>query len=448
MVLIEDLTTELKREYTPEIIKTVIAFANTNGGTIYIGIEDDGDIAGIENVSETMLKVSNAVRDSIKPDVTLFTDYQQEQIGNKTILTIAVQKGTSSPYYLTSKGIRPEGVFVRQGASSVPATETAILRMIKDTDGETYEEVRSLNQDLTFEYAEKEFSNHNISFEENQKKTLQIKNADGIYTNLGLLLSDQCIHTIKLAVYEGNEKEQFKDRREFSGSLFKQLNDVYEFIDRYNNIRSEINGLQRIDVRDYPTEAIREALLNAIVHRDYSFRDSTLVNIFDNCMEFVSIGGLVKGITLDDVKLGISVTRNHNLANIFYRLAFIEAYGTGIPKIMHSYREYETKPRIEATNNAFRIALPNTVNEKTVSNQPANKTAIQSNPVKNKKLAGDEQTVIALFDKNEFVTRQDVETALDASQAKALRVLKRLTKTGKIRTIGGGRNTKYKKTDD
>ncbi|MDV0445501.1 hypothetical protein MmiAt1_10840 [Methanimicrococcus sp. At1] len=256
MVLIEDSTTELKREYTNEIIKTVIAFVNTNGGTIYIGIEDDGDVAGIENVNETILKVSNAVRDSIKPDVTLFTDYKKEQIGNKTILIISVQKGTASPYYLTGKGIRPEGVFVRQGASSVPATETAILHMIKDTDGETYEEVRSLNQDLTFECAEKEFAKHNISFEENQKKTLQIKNADDIYTNLGLLLSDQCIHTIKLAVYEGDEKEQFKDRREFSGSLFSQLNDVYEFIDRYNNIRSDINGLHRTDVRDYPTEAI------------------------------------------------------------------------------------------------------------------------------------------------------------------------------------------------
>jgi ATP-dependent DNA helicase RecG len=201
-----------------------------------------------------MLQVSNSVRDSIKPDVTLFVGYRQDNIDGKTVIKVAVQRGTSCPYYLAGKGIRPEGVYVRQGASTVPATETAILRMIKETDGEKYEDVRSLNQTLTFSETENEFKKQSIPFGAAQQKTLGLMNVGGIYTNLGLLLSDQCVHTVKIAVFEGAIKAVFKDRREFTGSLLRQLNDIYEFIDRYNRNRSEIAGLYRTDKRDYPAQ--------------------------------------------------------------------------------------------------------------------------------------------------------------------------------------------------
>lgn len=426
MVLTESICTEFKREYTPDINKTVIAFANTSGGTLYIGVADDGSIVGVSAIDDTMLRVSNSIRDSIKPDVTLFLDYRQEVIDGKTVIKVDVQKGTSCPYYLAGKGIRPEGVYVRQGASTVPATETMILRMIKETDGEKYEDARSLNQELTFTRATKEFEAQNVSFGISQQKTLGLMNADGIFTNLGLLLSDQCIHTVKLAVFEGMEKVVFKDRREFTGSLLKQLNEVYEFIDRYNRNRSEIEGLRRIDKRDYPPEAVREALLNALVHRDYSFSDSTLISIFDNRIEFASIGGLVRGITFDDMMLGISVARNKNLANVFYRLKLIEAYGTGIPKIIRSYEGFATKPQIEVTDNAFKMTLPNI-------NEAAEKAALSEN----------ERAILALLKKKDYIVRKDVEVVLSVSQAMAVRVLKGLLNKGELRAVGGGKNTRY-----
>jgi ATP-dependent DNA helicase RecG len=250
--------------------------------------------------------------------------------------------------------------------------------------------------------------------------------ASGIYTNLGLLLSDQCIHTVKLAVFEGTAKVLFKDRREFTGSLLKQLNDIYEFIDRYNRNRSEIEGLRRTDKRDYPVEAVREALLNALVHRDYSFSDSTLISIFDNRIEFTTIGGLVKGITFDDVMLGISVARNRNLANVLYRLTLIEAYGTGMPKIIRSYEGFSVKPQIEVTDNAFKITLPNT-NEAS----------------KNSLLNDNERIMLDLFKNKDFIVRRDVEAALSASQSMAGRLLKGLLTKGEIRAVGGGKNTRY-----
>lgn len=426
MIKVESSVLELKRGFTDDIKKSVIAFANTDGGMIYVGIADDGTIVGIQDIDINMLRLSNMIRDSIKPDITMFISYDIEIIEEKKVIKVTIQKGTASPYYILGKGIRPEGVFVRHGASSVPASETLILKMIKDTDGVKYEDVRSLNQELTFQYAQNEFNMRGVPFGTSQLKTLKITTTDEVFTNLGLLISEQCPHTVKLAVFEGSTKTIFKDRREFEGSLLKQLNDAYEYIDIYNRTRAEFSGLYRIDKRDYPTDAIREALLNSLVHRDYAFSGSTLISIFDDRIEFISIGGLVKGISFNDIMLGVSISRNENLANIFYRLKLIEAYGTGIPTIFRSYDESKIKPQIEVTDNAYKITLPNT-------------NAI----TKNIDLSEKEIKIMDLFNTKESINRKDVESILSISQTMANRILRELVMKGLIITVGQGKNTKY-----
>jgi ATP-dependent DNA helicase RecG len=305
--------------------------------------------------------------------------------------------------------------------------------MIKETDGEKYEEVRSLNQDLTFIEAERFFKMKDIPFGENQQKTLRLLTTDGIYTNLGLLLSEQSVHTVKLAVFFVFLKEVFKDRREFSGSLLRQLEDVYNFLDMYNHNHAKVKGLYREDKRDYPEDALREALLNALVHRDYAFSSSTLISIFDDRIDFVSIGGLMKGVSLEDILLGISIQRNENLANVFYRLHFIEAYGTGIPKIMKNYANSARKPELYATGNAFKITLPN-------RNVPCSEKASNKAP-----LNESEEKTMALLDKQNEIARKDVETALAVSQAMAVRLLRSLLDKEVLRIIGGGKKTRYGK---
>lgn len=430
--MIEDKSTEFKRIFVDEIKKTVIAFANTNGGIIYIGIDDNGDIVGIDNVDDTILRVTNTMRDAIKPDITMFMDCICEKINNKDVIKIIVQTGTSKPYYLAKKGIRPEGVFVRQGASSVPATETAILKMIKETSGECFEIARSINQDLHFNYLENIFKDKAISFNENNKKTLGLIGEDNTYTNLGLILSDECPYTIKIAVFEGNIKTIFKDRYEFNGSMIKQLEEAYNYIDRYNSTKAEFKGLNRIDIRDYPIEAIREALLNAVVHRDYSFSSSILINIFNDRMEFVSIGGLVKGITYDDIMLGISIARNKNLANLFYRLKLIEAYGTGIMKIQASYTDCIYKPKIEVSDNAFKIILPN---KNAIINGSVNHIKCSSNT--------NVEKVLSLLRQKQNIIRKDIEKELNVSQATAILLLNKMQKENLIVKIGAGKNSSY-----
>lgn len=427
----EGLNVEFKRQFTKEIIKTVVAFINTNGGKIYIGIEDDGTLIGIDNSDKVLLTLTNSIRDSIKPDVTLFTSCEIENRDGKKVIVVDVQKGVAAPYYLSEKGIRPSGVYVRQGASSVPATDAAILKMIRDSDGENFEELRSLIQELDFYTLKKEFNEASIKLEDSQMKTLHIIDDSGLYTNLGLLLSEQCQHTIKVAVYEGCSKEIFKDRYEFSGSIMKQMKDVYDFLDRYNRTHSEVTGIIRKDTREYPEVAIREALLNAIVHKDYAFSGSTLISIFDDRIEFVTIGGLVRGINEDDILLGVSISRNKNLARIFYQLKWIEAYGTGILKTIESYERFGLKPNIEISSNAFKITLPNT---SIISQKKNGYTHLNEK----------EMVIITMFDKSETISRIDVERELSISQPTAINLLKKLLDKSIITRFGNGKNTLYR----
>lgn len=141
---------EFKREYTEDIRKTVISCANTEGGEILIGVDNDGAAVGVDDVGGIMLRATNAIKDSIKPDVTMFVLCEAKEIEGKMVVAVKVGRGTALPYYLAGKGIRPEGVYVRQGASTVPATESAILKMIQETAGDDYETARSLKQELTF----------------------------------------------------------------------------------------------------------------------------------------------------------------------------------------------------------------------------------------------------------------------------------------------------------
>lgn len=220
--------------------------------------------------------------------------------------------------------------------------------MIKETDGDAFETTRSLNQELTFDFAKGEFAARNLEFGEMQMRALGIIGSDGLFTNLGLLLSDQCVHTVKAAVFQSNNK--FKDRREFGGPVLKQLVNVYEYIDLHNKVHSTIKGLLRVDKRDCSEIAIRKTLLNAIVHRDYSFSASTLISIFDNRIEVVTLGSLVPGLSLEAIKLGASQSRNERLANIIYRMRLIEAYETGIGKIIDSYAGHPLPPEFFVTD--------------------------------------------------------------------------------------------------
>lgn len=440
---------ELKSIVQEDIKKEILAFANCNGGTIYVGVSDHGEILGLEDIDASTLQISNMVRDSIKPDITMFIHYEALEYEGKSIIAIHIQRGVNRPYYLSKKGLRPEGVYVRQGHSAVPASDTAIRQMIKETDGDSFEEMRSINQALSFDTLKQEFKTRKIPFAQAQMQTLHIQSSDKLYTNLGLLLSDQCPYSIKVAVFEGNTQNIFKDRREFSGSLMQQLHDVYDYIDLHNQVHASFDKLLQIDNRDYPEVAVREALLNSLVHRDYSFHADTLISIYPHCMEFVTLGGLPTGLELADIKLGISVCRNPHLANVFYHLQLIEAYGTGIKKIMDSYFGKWKQPSIICSNNAFKIVLPNInagqiVKEDSVYYSVDSSSVAPSSTAPSAMLPSAEEKILQVLSTQKEITRKEVQELLEVSQSTAGRILKTMVNRGQIIKLGGSLTTRYR----
>ena len=437
----ESETIELKSVVVEDIKKGIVAFANSDGGKLYIGVRDDGVVIGLDDPDGAALQVSNMVRDAIRPDVTMFLRYRTIEEDGKRIVEVDVQRGTDRPYYLAKKGMRPEGVYVRQGHSSVPATDTAIRRMIKETDGDRFEAMRSLDQELTFEATAKEFQRRDVAFGPQQLRTLKLIDRDGLYSNLALLLSEQDPHTIKVAVFQGTDQTVFKDRREFGGSLLKQMNEVYDYIDFRNQIRATIEKLSRIDVRDYPVIAVREALLNLLVHRDYSFSASALIGIYEDRIEFVSIGGLMPGIELEDVLAGLSVCRNQALANVFYRLHLIETYGTGLRKIMEAYEGTAEKPIISTTKNSFKITLPNVNAKYAIRAVPAAVGDASSAPAPQHD--DSEQRVLAYARAHGAITRPEAEELLGMSASTAARLIRRMVRSGLLLQHGKARSTRY-----
>ena len=356
MQYVESATLELKEQVNADFKKEVVAFANSDGGDIYVGVAKDGSIVGIEDTEREMEKIGNMIRDGIKPDLTAYTSISCVTENGKKLIHVSVTRGIRRPYHLSDKGLKPSGVYVRHGVSSVPATDEMIRQMIRESDGVTFDTMRSINQDLTFNYAKWFFEKQKIDFKE---RNLGLIDVDGYYTNAALLLSDQCWHIIRCAVYDNTRNSNFKTRREFSGSILKQLDDTFAFLMLNNNLRSSIHGLFREDRYDYPEDAVRFSLQCSVVHRDYDYTGSTIINVHSDRMEFISLGGLVKGLTLEDIENGVSQTRNAVIANVFYKLHLIESYGTGIRKIMECYEGCETKPTFKASPASFVTVLPN-----------------------------------------------------------------------------------------
>lgn len=429
-MIFETENIEFKSQFTDEIYKEIIAFANTNGGNVYIGIDNNGNVVGLTDVDKEFVRITNGIRDAIMPDVTMFVRFS---IQDNSVIRITVSEGTNKPYYLRSKGLKPSGVYVCQGASNAPASPEQIRQMIKDTDGDTFEEMRSMNQDLTFDAAANAFKKYGVEFGEEKYNVLGIvQNQDKMYTNLALILSDQCTHTTKIAVFGDTENTVFKDHKEFSGSVFRQLEDTFSYLMLCNKSAFTFKGLERIENPDYPEEALREALLNALVHRDYSFSGSIIINVNDAEMEFISIGGLLPGLSPDDIRSGISQPRNKNLADVFHRLHLIESYGTGIRRIYSLYSKCSAQPRIEVTHNTFKIVLPN-MNANIVKAKAENYPTVTARM----------QLILDYINEHGQITEEDIQELFGVKKTSAFNIAKQMTEKGLIYAVGRGNDKKY-----
>ena len=452
----ENLSIEYKAQYTDRIKYEVIAFANTGGGSIYIGIDDQRQVMGVENPDNTMLQVSNMLRDSISPDITSCSDVTIQKMDGKEVVVVSVVSGSDKPYFLKEKGLTSAGVYIRHGSSSVPASEQRIREMLIETSGYSYEKAISVIQDLTFETLATAFDSRKLKFGDAQKRSLGFVGSNGLYTNLALLFSDQCPHIIRAARFCGTEKVEFQDRKDFSGSILKQVADATEYVLKYNQLHAKVIGFLREDNYDYPEDALREAIFNAVIHRDYSNQAQNIqLSIFDDKVRISNPGALLDGYSKEDLYNGISARRNPGVAEIFYRLVLIEAYGTGFPKIINAYDKYDRKPSIVSTKVSFVIDLPNTnfvssddkndgtdyyarfrhADIEVRENEEPRYYAIQASPRT--------EQIVELLNRHGVITRDQLQEKLGVSQATAILDIKNLLLRGIIKKVGQGKQTQY-----
>lgn len=423
MQMKESPTVEFKRELTDAVKREIIAFANTQGGELYIGIEDDGTVIGLNNAHKTLEAVSSMLHDSIKPDILVHTHLSIETLEEKEVVKIVVSLGTRRPYHLKSKGMKSSGVFIRYGTSVTNASEENIRQMIMESDGTNFETARSLQQELTFHEATAIFEKQGLKLGTEQQRTLGFLTVDGYYTNLGLLFSDQCEHSIKCARYLGNDKLDFQDRKEFKGSILTQVEEVFEYLTLYNAKSTHFEGLQRVEQESFPSYALREALINAVTHRDYSFSGSILIHLFQDRLEIVSLGGLVKGLTIEDIELGVSQSRNPKLANVLYRLKWIESYGTGLQRMKESYKQNNEQPFWTVGPNAFVVTLPKQTIATTLTEYAELDDWLKQHP--------------------EFTTKE-LEVYLNKSKGTVRKIVVDLLEKGQIIRLGNGPSTRYR----
>lgn len=359
---------EFKQEINSDFIKEVIAFANTKGGVIYIGVDDDGIPvgikripSGIEGIYDAIIFISRCIRYDIYPELSGYVSIEPLKNEDYDIIKVSVNRGALRPYYIASKGPKPSGVYIRLGSASIPATEDTIRALLMDTHKIRYETIASLEQDLTFQYADNLFSSYDLMFGKQQMKTLGMIDKEGKFTNLALLLSDQCRHTIKCSVFQDETMDSFLDRKKFSGSILKQVIEATDYLGLNNHIVGRIGNLKREDIYQFPPVAIREALLNAVAHRDYSFEsDGFMLRIFSDKIEFFNMGGILPDADKNDILNGMSLARNPNLSNVFLKLKWVENFGSGIPRIFSQYKKYKRQPEFHISITSFRVILPET----------------------------------------------------------------------------------------
>ena len=335
----ESNTIEYKQEFSDTILKDVIGFLNYSlGGHIYVGVDNVGVVYGVEKPDETQLRIINMLRDSIQPSVLGLFDVLIEQVEGKTVLHIIISSGNEKPYYNKSKGMSPKGCFIRVGTSVQEMTEGQIADLYSRRTRDTLKNIVSPHQDLTFEQLRIYYQEKGLSLNGNFAKNLDLLTADGKYNYAAYLLADRNATSIKVAKYSGTDKQNLTEYREYGYcSLIKSTKSVLEKLDIENTVSTEITYTGRNDVPLWNTRAAKEAVVNFIVHNDYTREVPPLFEIYSDRLEITSYGGLVTGLSRDEFFSGVSMPRNRELMRIFKDLELVEHIGSGMDKILSAY---------------------------------------------------------------------------------------------------------------
>ena len=358
---------EYKRELTPEldVEKEVVAFLNyKEGGYIYIGIDKDGSTVGMSDVDDCMLRLKDRIKHNISPSAMGLFDIAEEQKDGCSIIKVTVASGIEKPYFKTKYGMTPRGAYMRVGTSAEPMPQEQIDRLFAMRTRNSIGRIVSNRQDLSFEQLRIYYDERGKRLNDNFKRTLELLTDDGKYNYVAYLLADENGNSIKVAKYSSLDRCDLVENNEFGYcSLIKATKSVLSKLDIENKVAATITPMERIETPLWNKVALREAVINAIVHNDYSFEVPPKFEIFPDRLEITSAGRLPESLTREEFFNGISIPRNKELMRIYRDVELVESLGSGIPRILRAYGE----DCFKFTDNFIRITLPISVQDGTQS---------------------------------------------------------------------------------
>ena len=349
---------EYKRELTSEldIEKEVVAFLNyKEGGYIYIGIDKDGNAVGVENADDCILKIKDRIKHNVSPSAMGLFDMSVEKIDGKDVVKIIVASGIEKPYFKTKFGMTPKGAFIRVGTSAEQMNQDMIDRLFAMRTRNSIGRIVSNRQDLTFEQLRIYYEEHGKRLNDNFKRSLELTTEDGKLNYVAYLLADENNNSIKVAKYSSLDRCDLIENNEYGYcSLIKATKSVLAKLDIENKVAATITPVERVETPLWNKIALREAVINAIVHNDYSFEVPPKFEIFPDRLEITSAGRLPESLTKEEFFGGVSIPRNKELMRIYRDVELVESLGSGIPRILRAYGEDSFK----FTDNFIRIIFP------------------------------------------------------------------------------------------
>lgn len=354
-------------------MKTIVAFANTQGGKLVVGVDDKThEIVGVENeiLFQLMDGIANAVSDSCMPQI--IPDIEPQTVDEKTVIIVSVEAGKNRPYYLKSKG-KENGTYIRVAGTSRQAFPEKIRELEMEGARISWDELTCVGYPVSKEATEKlcsdiESFREKAGMTERSVKKEQLinwkilKQSEGqlLATNAYALLTSDYFPFSKTqcAVFKGTDRAVFLDKREFTGPIYTQIEETVDFVLRNIRLGATIDGLVRKEKYELPPEAIREMIINAHCHRNLLDESCIQVAVYDDRLEVTSPGGLYNGLTYEEVMNGHSKIRNKAIANIFSQMGLVEAWGSGIKRIFNAAKEYDLpEPKFQEFDNMFRVEL-------------------------------------------------------------------------------------------
>ena len=416
IIMRETRILEFKETITNTFLKTVSAFSNYNGGTILFGVDDDGNVKGLSDVKQACLDIENKINDSISPQ----PNYTLEIQNDDQTIKLTVKGGLQKPYLYKAKAYK------RNDTATIEVDTLEFSRLVLEGKNISFEELPCKDQKLSFEILHRKLK-ENIQIETfnlDTLKTLNLyDNVKGFNNAAGLLADKNYFPGIDIVKF--GENISIIQKRETFENI--SVLDAYEkaltvFRDYYQY--EVIKGVERKIIEKIPEAVFREAIANALIHRVWDIDSHIRVSLFDDRIEIVSPGGLPVGITAEEYLSGkLSVLRNRNLANVFYRLRLVEIFGTGIIRIKQLYAESLRKPDFEVSENAIKIVLP--IFETNVN------------------LTEDEKVIYKFLSKTMLKPISEIAPYVPFGKSKTTQLLKTMGEKGVVAVEGKGRGTKY-----